>query len=279
MEEIAREVRKSIGLSINEPIDYLTHPIERAGVVVAVRRRKISEASMDADDSPGPRERHEGCSTWVGEFRERPLIMMRAVDTWEKTRWVLSHELGHIVLHAGRMPVNETAEEEASQFANEFLAPIESVTNDLPRTITLAALAKAKMKWGISISALIRHLHHNKVISDQRKQTLYAQLYTRRNPETGRSYGVTEPGWDARVPERPRLIAAWLSHTVGSTIPEIVSHTSEIWPSDLLSEVIAEQRSAPARARFTGKPKVTPPSGAQIIPMPTRGSFGSRQAQ
>lgn len=279
MVEIARDVRESIGISPFEPIDFLTHPIERAGIVVAVRRRKIAEIALDADDPPMPRERHEGCSTWVGEFRERPLIVMRAVDTWEKTRWVLSHELGHLILHAGRMPVTEGAEEEASQFASEFLAPIDAITEDLPRTVTLAALIKLKLRWGISIAALIRHLHHNDVISDQRKQTLYAQLYTRRNPETGRSYGVTEPGWDARTPERPRLIAAWLGHTIGSAIPEIVSHSSEIWPADLLSEVITEQRPAPVRVRNPQQERQVPEKRGRVIPMPLRHQGDTRQAR
>lgn len=266
----ARELREDLGLHPEEPIDYLTHPVERAGIVVVVRRRQLGEGLEESDYSSAQRERHEGCSAWIGEFRERPLIVMRSVQTWEKTRWVLSHELGHLVLHAGRMPVSEHAEEEASRFASELLAPINAITRELPRTITLAALVGIKLKWGISLSALIRHLHANNVISDRRKQTLYAQLYARKNPETGRTYGVTEPGWDARTPERPRLIAAWLSRAVGNVIPEAVAASSKIWPPDLLSEIITEQRPAPRASMMIHERTPAATGDGKVITLPLR---------
>jgi Zn-dependent peptidase ImmA (M78 family)/transcriptional regulator with XRE-family HTH domain len=246
--EAARELRMVLGLSVSAPVDYLTHAAERAGVVVVVRRRSLADGGTWAlsDDEPDPdiNERHEGCSTWIGEFRERPLVVMRGVTGWEKTRWVLAHELGHITLHAGRMPVSDEAEEQASRFASEFLAPIEEIARELPRAATLAALLDLKFKWGISLAALIRHLHSNGLITDQRKRTLYQQLYTRRNPETGRSYGATEPGWDKSTPERPQLISAWLRHITGSLVPEAISRTTSIFPADLLASILNEQRSA-----------------------------------
>jgi hypothetical protein len=110
--------------------------------------------------------------------------------------------------------------------------------------VTLATLLDLKFKWGISLAALIRHLHSNSVINDQRKTTLYRQLYTRKNPETGRSYGATEPGWDRYTPERPALISAWLRHIIGTDIPEAISVTIKTFPPDLLASVLNEQRSA-----------------------------------
>lgn len=251
--EATRQLRIVLSLSEAGPIDHLTHPVERAGIVVVVRRRssvdggpwtvsagelQIASGQLDLDIN----ERHEGCSTWIGEFRERPLIVMRGVSTWEKTRWVLAHELGHLSLHAGRMPVSDEAEEEASRFASELIAPIGEITKELPRVVTLAGLVELKFKWGISLAALIRHLHDNGAITDQRKRTLYAQLYTRRNPETGRSFGATEPGWDQRSPERPRLIAAWAQRITGSLIPEVISTASGMFPADLLASILNEQR-------------------------------------
>lgn len=262
--EVARELRMRLDLPPTTPISYLTHPAERAGIVVAVRRRGYigdgawdggneAEFLKEAHHGAGGRlvnlERHEGCSAWVGEFRERPLIVMRGVTTWEKRRWVLAHELGHLSLHAGRTLVSEESEEEASLFASELLAPIDEITTDLPSVVTLATLVALKFKWGISLAALIRHLHSNGVITDQRKQTLYDQLYTRRNPETGRSFGATEPGWDKREPERPRLIAAWLEHIVGSLIPEATASMSGIFPADMLASILSEQRKAPEQLR------------------------------
>ena len=251
--EAARKLRIALGLPVGTPVGYLTHAAERAGVVVVVRRRGLADGGTwpSPDDEPNPdiSERHEGCSTWVGEFRERPLVVMRGVTGWEKTRWVLAHELGHISLHAGRMPVSDQAEEQASRFASELLAPIKEISRELPRVVTLAALLDLKFQWGISLAALIRHLHSNEVITDQRKKTLYQQLYTRRNPETGRSYGATEPGWDKSVPERPLLISAWLKHITGSLAPEAISRATGIFPADLIASILNEQRPTAGKAR------------------------------
>jgi len=253
----ARELRAALALPPTGPVGYLTHAAERAGVVVAVRRRGTAAASpwaLPADEpTQGARERHEGCSTWVGEFRDRPLVLMRGVDGWEKTRWVLAHELGHLCLHAGRMPVSEAEEGQASRFASELLAPISEVSGELPRVITLAALLDLKFKWGISLAALIRHLHTNQVITDQRKDTLYQQLYTRRNPDTGRTYGATEPGWDKYEPERPGLIAAWLGHITGTLVADAVSLAVRTFPPDLLSSVLNEQRAESESQADAGK--------------------------
>lgn len=255
--DAARELRVTLGLPVSAPIEYLTHPAERAGVVVVVRRRGLADGGAWAfpADEPDPdlRERHEGCSTWAGEFRERPLVVMRGVTGWEKTRWVLAHELAHLSLHAGRMPVSDEAEEQASRFASEFLAPVEEVARDLPRVVTLAGLLDLKFKWGISLAALIRHLHSNGVITEQRKKTLYQQLYTRKNPETGRTYGATEPGWDRYAPERPQLISAWFRHITGSVVPEAISRTTGIFPVDLLASILNEQRPPASAARDGAK--------------------------
>jgi Zn-dependent peptidase ImmA (M78 family)/transcriptional regulator with XRE-family HTH domain len=261
MPEAARELRAALGLQLGTPIEYLTHAAERAGVVVAVRRGGTADQGAWARPDERPEldvnEQHEGCSVWVGEFRERPLILMRGVTAWERTRWVLAHELGHLSLHAGRMPVSDEAEEQAGRFASELLAPIDQISGELPRVVTLAALLELKFRWGISLAALIRHLHSNGAITDQRKKTLYDQLYTRRNPETGRSYGATEPGWDRCPPERPQLISAWLKHITGSLVPEAIAQATAIFPADLLASILNEQRTATGQERERAEPRGT----------------------
>jgi transcriptional regulator with XRE-family HTH domain len=258
--EAAKELRAALGFAPTQPIDYLTHAAERAGVVVAVRRRSQVDGGpwvppagdSSPDDDPDINERHEGCSTWIGEFRERPLVLMRGVTEWDKIRWVLAHELGHLSLHAGRMAVSDESEEEASRFASELLAPIDEITKGLPRVVTLATLMDLKFQWGISLVALVRHLRNNDAISDQRKQTLYRQLYTRKNPETGRSYGATEPGSDKYAPERPALISAWIKHVTGTLVPEAVSMFANTFPPDLLASVLNEQRNGSGAVRDAG---------------------------
>jgi Zn-dependent peptidase ImmA (M78 family) len=239
-----RLVRDTFELAIDQPIGYLTYLIERSGVPVIVRRsdpREQLTRTKVADTSQV--ENHPGFSAWAGEFRERPLIAMRAVSSWERTRWTLAHEVGHVLLHHDGL--RGDAEEEASRFAGELLAPIASIRDELPDTITLSALRAIKSRWGISMGALVRHLYVNNLISDERRRTLQRQLYTRKNQETGRVWGITEPGWDERSPERPRLLKAWVERCLGTDNPHAVAATSRIWPGDIIATILSEQRGAP----------------------------------
>ena len=178
----------------NQPIANLTFRLERAGVPVVAR---------NPDWSAVP-EKHVGYSVRVGDHRDRPLTILRA-QSWERTRWTISHEIAHHLLHCSA-DLPDDAEEQANRFASELLAPANVLRDELPKLVTLASLTELKLRWGISIGALIFHLSWNGLINDERAHTLRRQLYTRINPATGRTWGRDEPGADARKPERPTLI-------------------------------------------------------------------------
>lgn len=281
----AMEVRSAIGCE-EGPIPFLTHPIERMGVVVAVRSRTATPEILEQDNagaawSSSADERHLGYSTWTGEFRERPVIFMRSIDSWERTRWTLAHEVGHLCLHYRGVDAN--SEEQANRFANAFIAPADLIRPDIPKVVTLSSLVDLKMRWGISISALIRHLHQSGFITDTRKDTLQKQLYTRKNPETGRTYGVDEPGWKAQTPERPRMLAEWLERTVGSANPNAVASLSGAWPADVLGGFLTEQRRrGPVRGSSTSQRSQRPVhadaesrSSGQVIDLAARRAASS----
>ncbi|MDY6996758.1 MAG: DNA-binding protein, partial [Actinomycetota bacterium] len=80
-----------------------------------------------------------------------------------------------------------------------------------------------------------------------RADTLQRQLYTRINSETGHTWGKTEPGWNARTPERPRLLRRWMEECYGSVSVEALAAHDLIYPTDLLADILAGQREAPAR--------------------------------
>lgn len=246
---LANAARKTLQLEPDQPIGHLTHSLERAGVVIVVRPTGLSpDDERRFDDGSGNRfsEVHHGYSTWVGMFRERPLIVMRASTSWERTRWTVSHELGHLLLHRTDLP--NSAEEDASRFASELLAPLRAVAPEIPIPATLAGLVPIKKKWGISLGALLPHLRDGGVITEARFQALRTQLYTRRNPETGRTWGLDEPGWNERKPERPRLLSAWIERDLGTTDPEAVSSMLPFFPADVLAQILREQRH-PGSAR------------------------------
>jgi Zn-dependent peptidase ImmA (M78 family)/transcriptional regulator with XRE-family HTH domain len=235
----AADARRALGYSPDIPIKSLTHAVERAGVPV------LRRPTPNDDEVPGTNtDKHLGYTTWIGDFWDRPIIVTRGVPSWERTRWTVAHEVGHVVLHRPAVPhEGETAEDEANRFANELLAPIEAVRDELPPTVTLFSLLTTKMRWGISLGALISHLYANRLITTPRRDTLRAQLYARPNPETRTTYGVYEPGWKDRQPEQPAMLRYWLERTMGTAQPEVVAALSNMWPADLLSDMLAEQRS------------------------------------
>jgi Zn-dependent peptidase ImmA (M78 family) len=243
----AARAREALHLAPGQPIGYLTHELERAGVVVVVRPDRAR--GHDGEIGEQRPEKHLGSSCWTGSFRDRPLIVLRRIDSWERVRWTLAHELAHLVLHADAAgEINETMEAEANEFASEFLAPADVIAGELPRHVTLQHLLSVKLKWGVSIGALVKHLHTAGVIDDLRLQMLQTQLYTRRNPETGTTWGRTEPGWDARSPELPRMLSRWTDRTYSTTSPAALASLGLIWPRDVLEEMLLEQRTAPTTA-------------------------------
>ncbi|WP_218602626.1 ImmA/IrrE family metallo-endopeptidase [Pseudonocardia abyssalis] len=241
----ARAARARMGMDADVPIPYLTYELERAGVAVVMRARRTKSSGELNWASDGAREKHLGYSTRVGEYGDRPLIVLRALDSWERIRWTVAHELGHLLLHADGVN-SKDQEEEASRFASELLAPAAAVAEEVPKVVSLHNLVPLKLKWGISLGALLRHLSESGLIDSHRYDMLRRQLYTRINPATGHTWGRTEPGWDARVPEQPRLLAKWVERCFHATSAAMLAPRRLIWPADLLEDFLAGQRPAPS---------------------------------
>jgi Zn-dependent peptidase ImmA (M78 family) len=238
--EAARQAREVMGLPADQPIANLTFRLERAGVPVIAR-------SPAWDGLP---EKHVGYSTRVGNHREQPITILRAQDSWERTRWTIGHETGHHLLHGGDLPPD--AEDQANRFASELLAPAAIIRDELPKLVTLASLTDLKLRWGISVGALVFHLSWNKLINDERTDTLRKQLHKRINPETGRTWGRDEPGADARKPERPTLITTWMQRCLGGASPNLVSTLSGVWPPDIIAMMTGMAGSASSISKATG---------------------------
>ncbi|WP_425389384.1 ImmA/IrrE family metallo-endopeptidase [Cryptosporangium arvum] len=243
--ELARRAREALRIDPGVPAPYLTYELERAGIAVVVRGRRPSDDPDAWDTDAAFSEKHLGYSIWVGDHRDRPAIVARALDSWERTRWTLAHELGHLVLHTDASA--EFVEDEASLFASEFLAPLDVIRFELPKVLTLSGLIPIKLKWGISLYALLRHLLRADLVSEDRYKSMTDQLHVRKNPDTGRTWRRDEPGWDARDPERPALIRTWLERCIGTSDPNALQLMSERWPADFFEEVLATQRATARR--------------------------------
>jgi hypothetical protein len=171
----------------------------------------------------------------------------------------MAHEIGHVALHGEKVPTD--AEETASLFATELLAPVKALRHELPVHVTLVSLAEIKRRWGVSIGALIPHLHHNGLIDSERLDTLRKQLYTRTNSATGRTWGKDEPGWDLREIERPKMLGTWIERCIGTLVPAHIASVSGLWPADLIAELLCGQEErAPA-------PRTATAAGGSVVSM------------
>jgi Zn-dependent peptidase ImmA (M78 family)/transcriptional regulator with XRE-family HTH domain len=252
--QAAVQLREAMGLDPDEPLDDLMYEAERLGAPVVVRRRAPGEWESEFAASPGRArdEKHLGYSSWVGRHRDRPLVVLRDTESWERTRFTVAHELGHLVLHSrAYCSVNAAEEQEANRFATELLAPVAAVAHELPRAMSLLNLRPLKDKWGISLGSLIRHLRDSGLIGESRAKMLTMQLYSRINPDTGHTWGMTEPGCKDREVERPRLLSKWAERCYGAaSVPMLAARESMIFPPDLLDWFFATQRPSPAASRY-----------------------------
>ncbi|MBT2367156.1 ImmA/IrrE family metallo-endopeptidase [Streptomyces sp. ISL-10] len=232
-EEAARQTRHALDVAEDEPIGHVTHALERAGVPIVV-------ADVDMPDA-----KHDAFSVWAGDFHEQPLVVARPVNSWERTRWSIAHEAGHLALHRGT--AGEVDEEEANRFANEFLLPAAMLREEWPTAVTLTSLMPLKQRWQMSLASLIVHGKNQGLIEADRAAGLFKQLSARRDPTTGVTWRVQEPGWADQEPERPRLLTVMAERGLGRrATPELFSSLTGGWAVDLMEQVVSGQREAPA---------------------------------
>lgn len=134
----ARLVRDTWGLRPG-PIDNVVRAVERHGVVV-VRPRSQQDTRIDA---------------YSVRFSRRPVIVMSAAKgKRDRSRFDVSHELGHVTMHDPADAAARWVEKQAHQFAAEFLMPAQDIRRDLEQAETFGDLFDLKRKWGVSLAAL-----------------------------------------------------------------------------------------------------------------------------
>jgi Zn-dependent peptidase ImmA (M78 family) len=228
--DAARAVRKSLGFSQDEPIPHLTRTLERGGVYVA---------TIDFDGDLHAKN-HDAFSTWIGAMLDRPLIGVRASDSWERTRMSVAHELGHLAMHQARREGD--LEAEAYAFAAEFLLPLDALRREWPRNVTLSSLVPVKKTWGMSLASLIEHGYRNGLLSGAQRTSMYKQMSNRRDPVSGERMRVREPGWRDREVERPKLVAMVAEKAFGTDLTiEALEDKVFSWRSDYLSKLLSGQ--------------------------------------
>lgn len=148
---VARALRTRWRLT-SGPISNVIELLESLGVVVVVR--PLGTRAQDA------------VSTWPHHASHPPLMLINSGLPPDRQRFTIVHELGHLVMHV--FPA-ENQENDANQFAAEFLTPAVEIEPDL-RGLTAGdfrRLLTLKSHWKVSIGMLIQRAKDLGCISDR----------------------------------------------------------------------------------------------------------------
>lgn len=153
--EIARKVRALWGVP-SGPIESMTKLIESAGCVIThcdFESQFIDGVSSRCNDLP-------------------PVIFVNKDIPGDRLRFTLAHELGHLIMHS---TPNPNMEDEADQFASEFLMPQKDIICDL-QVISLSRLAELKLRWKVSMAALLVRAGKIGTVAPRQSQYLWMQF-------------------------------------------------------------------------------------------------------
>lgn len=199
----AQITRDVLGFPREEPIKKLLQGLEDGGVVIFSLPRVMP--NIDA------------FSTWAELDELRPLIIIISGKPMDRLRFSIAHELGHSVMHYRLLREFKLLENEANDFASELLMPEQAMLNEIILPVTLSSLARLKMRWGVSIHALIMRARNLKIITVRQAKYLFTQM--------------SSQGWHTKEPSNLD-IKTELPKTVRSLI-ETKYRTSEDYALDM----------------------------------------------
>lgn len=139
------------------PVENLAATIEAAGGIVLL---------LDFGTN-----RLDAVSQWVEGTP--PLLFLNRRQPGDRLRWTLAHEVGHLIMHETPSPDQER---EADAFAAEVLLPAREIAPEL-EPVTLPHLAQLKIRWRVSIAALLKRAHDLGLTTEAQ----YRRLFTRYN--------------------------------------------------------------------------------------------------
>jgi Zn-dependent peptidase ImmA (M78 family) len=131
----AGQVRRDLAVGTG-PIPNVVRLLEAHGVLVVRLAAKGFHPRVDAFSSS---------ETASG----RPIVLMSPLkDDKARSRFDASHELGHLVMHAGVEPGSRVIESQAMSFAPEFLMPRAEIVDSLPTRVDRGTFHAVKRHWG-----------------------------------------------------------------------------------------------------------------------------------
>ena len=226
IEKISLEARKELNAGMG-PIQNLMTFLENRGAFIFLYDNTIAPV--------------DGFSCIGGG---RPYIYINKDYSWDRIRFTLAHELGHIFLHSGidesekrSVELNKLMEKQANFFAGAFLIPKKSFITDFISP-TKPFLFEMKRKWGMSMGGVVMRAYHLGLITRTKAQSYFSSA-SRKNERK------EEIGKNLRENERPFVIASVINSLIQNNIVDkffLKSYCA--FPDDLLkilsSEILTE---------------------------------------
>lgn len=205
------------------PVDNVVRLLEQRGVVVV--RPKQFQRQIDA---------------FSVRYDDRPLIVLSSgKDLETRSRFDAAHELGHLLMHDSNLAGSSAVERHAHAFAAAFLMPADDIRGELPPTADVKRLVDLKVKWRVSMSALLMRAKTLGVMSPE-KYVSAMKLFS------ARGWRKDEPGDELLGPvESPRLLDRALSlimESEGLTVRDLCREGA--LPYEQISEILARTRDA-----------------------------------
>ncbi|CAN0480400.1 unnamed protein product, partial [Discosporangium mesarthrocarpum] len=177
---LRRDVRRLLsGVQVNNERSIPTLPIEDEGSASSAARKVRAYWNLPAGPVNNVTElvesagalivpfdfgtRHlDGTCIWLADCP--PLIFVNEGLPADRYRWTICHELAHLVLHT--IP-RETQEDEADEFAAEFLMPGSDIKPFFRRKVSVQYFASLKPVWGVAMASLARRCLDLRLMSER----------------------------------------------------------------------------------------------------------------
>lgn len=229
-----------------EPVGNLVAEIEQRGILVVLFSMK--------EDGVDEKSRIDAFSTTA---LSRPVIVLTPdkADDVLRHRFSAAHEVGHILLHHGRLGTDSEMERQADQFAAEFLTPRGTIETELPRRVNFDRLETLSRRWGVSVNSLLYRMRELELVSDSTARRAYITL----NSIPRRSRAIRDfPG------EQPELLrnAIELLDSVGIPLPRIAEDL-QLHPKRVRQ--LAGIDDPKPRLSLVRHPDVRPPQAAPLV--------------